>query len=413
MRYHRTPAPGFRLPLPGATYVEEMAATARRLEELVAEFRPDVLQPHSPVLDALPAMRVARRHGLPVVYELRSSWEDAAVDHGTTREGSARYRFARALETWALRRVDHVTTICEGLRDEIVRRGIPPERVTVVPNAVDVEAFRFDAAPDEALRRRLKLAGAEVVGFCGSFYAYEGLDLLVDAFARLAPGRPRMRLLLVGGGFQEAALRAQVALHGLEERVVFTGRVPQDQVQRYYELIDVLAYPRHRMRLTELVTPLKPLEAMAQGRMFVASDVGGHRELVRDGETGFLFPAGDAAALAATIERVLATRDRWDGVRRNARRRSSACSRRAIAGTACDTTPAALSKPSAPGRAAWHATRTSTGTCSARRAAAASRTRRRAADHVRHLRRPRARRRPRGRVAPRRDGAQHDSPRPR
>jgi hypothetical protein len=320
VRYHRTPAPGFRLPLPGATYVEEMAATARRLEELVAEFRPDVLQPHSPVLDALPAMRVARRHGLPVVYELRSSWEDAAVDHGTTREGSARYRFARALETWALRRVDHVTTICEGLRDEIVRRGIPPERVTVVPNAVDVEAFRFDAAPDEALRRRLKLAGAEVVGFCGSFYAYEGLDLLVDAFARLAPGRPRMRLLLVGGGFQEAALRAQVALHGLEERVVFTGRVPQDQVQRYYELIDVLAYPRHRMRLTELVTPLKPLEAMAQGRMFVASDVGGHRELVRDGETGFLFPAGDAAALAATIERVLATRDRWDGVRHNARR---------------------------------------------------------------------------------------------
>ena len=102
--------------------------------------------------------------------------------------------------------------------------------------------------------------------------------------------------------------------------MLFTGRVPHAQVQRYYELIDVLAYPRHRMRLTELVTPLKPLEAMAQGRMFVASDVGGHRELVRDGETGFLFPAGDAAALAAAIERVLASRDRWDEVLGNARR---------------------------------------------------------------------------------------------
>ena len=115
-------------------------------------------------------------------------------------------------------------------------------------------------------------------------------------------------------------MRAQVAAQGIEDRVLFTGRVPHSQVQRYYELIDVLAYPRHRMRLTELVTPLKPLEAMAQGRIVVASDVGGHRELVRDGETGFLFPAGDAAALAAAIERVLATRDRWDEVLGNARR---------------------------------------------------------------------------------------------
>jgi hypothetical protein len=236
------------------------------------------------------------------------------------REGSARYRFARALETWVLRRVDHVTTICDGLRNEVIARGIPPERVTVIPNAVNVEAFRFGATPDEALRRRLGLAGMEVIGFCGSFYAYEGLDLLVDAFARLVPGRPRLRLLLVGGGFQEDALRAQVAQHGLEDRVVFTGRVPQEQVHRYYGLIDVLAYPRHRMRLTDLVTPLKPLEAMAQGRMFVASDVGGHRELVRDGETGYLFAAGDAAALAATIERVLASRGRWPEVLGNGRR---------------------------------------------------------------------------------------------
>jgi hypothetical protein len=231
-----------------------------------------------------------------------------------------RYRLARALETWVLRRVACVTTICEGLRQETIGRGIAADRVTVIPNAVDVETFRFDAAPDEALRRQLGLAGTEVVGFCGSFYAYEGLDLLVDAFARLAARRPRMQLLLVGGGFQEDALRAQVAFHGLQDRVVFAGRVHQDQVQRYYGLIDMLVYPRHRMRLTELVTPLKPLEAMAQGRVVVASDVGGHRELVEDGKTGFLFPAGDAAALAATIERVLASRDRWGDVRQNARR---------------------------------------------------------------------------------------------
>jgi PEP-CTERM/exosortase A-associated glycosyltransferase len=320
-RFHRTCLGASALDkVPGARYFREMTATERRIAELAEAFRPDVIHAHSPVLNAIPALRFARKARLPVVYELRALWEDAAVDHGTTREGSARYRVSRALESWALARVDHVTTICEGLRGEVIGRGVPEDRVTVIPNAVDLAAFTFGRPGDPALRRKLGLGHATVVGFAGSFYAYEGLDLLIDAVARLAPARRNLKVLLVGGGPQEAALRAQVAAQGIEDRVLFTGRVPHSQVQRYYELIDVLAYPRHRMRLTELVTPLKPLEAMAQGRMFVASDVGGHRELVRDGETGFLFPAGDAAALAAAIERVLATRDRWDEVLGNARR---------------------------------------------------------------------------------------------
>ncbi len=319
--FHRTPLPGSALArVPLAGYAREMAATAARIGALAASFRPDVLHAHSPVLDVLPALRVGRRLGLPVVYELRALWEDAAVDHGTTTEGSARYRASRGVETWALRRVDHVTTICEGLRAEIVARGIAPERVTVVPNAVDLAAFRFAQPADDALRARLGFAGCTVVGFAGSFYAYEGIDLLIDAVARLAPAHRRLRVLLVGGGPQERALRAQAIEQGLGDRVVFSGRVPHDEVQRYYGLIDVLAYPRHRMRLTELVTPLKPLEAMAQGRMLVASDVGGHRELVRDGDTGFLFPSGDVAALAATLERVLAARERWPEVAARARR---------------------------------------------------------------------------------------------
>jgi hypothetical protein len=154
----------------------------------------------------------------------------------------------------------------------------------------------------------------------GSFYAYEGLDLLIEALAWLAPRNPDLRVLLVGGGPQEAALKALAEARGLSRRVVLVGRVPHEQVQRYYGLVDVLAYPRRRMRLTELVTPLKPLEAMAQGRMFVASDVGGHRELVRDGETGFLFEAGSANALATALERVLTQRADWPRVQAQARR---------------------------------------------------------------------------------------------
>ncbi|MCX8116060.1 MAG: glycosyltransferase, exosortase A system-associated [Burkholderiaceae bacterium] len=319
--FHRTPFGGRSWSkLPGVgRYLDEMRATARRVEQLVVQERPDVLHAHSPVLNALPALQVGRKHGLPVVYEMRASWEDAAVDHGSTREGSLRYRLSRALETFALKRADAITTICEGLRTDIAARGIDADAVTVIPNAVDVNAFEFDAPADPALRRRMGLEGAAVVGFAGSFYGYEGLDLLLDAAAMLGARRPELRVLLVGGGPQEENLRAQAQRLGIAERVIFTGRVPHAEVQRYYNLIDVLAYPRRSIRLTEIVTPLKPLEAMAQGRIFVASDVGGHRELVRDGETGFLFPAGDAAALARTIDALLDRREQWDGVKRRAR----------------------------------------------------------------------------------------------
>ena len=292
-----------------------MRATEARLEQLARELKPDVLHAHSPVLNAIPAIRVGKRLGIPVVYEIRAFWEDAAVDHGTTAEGSIRYRATRAMETWALKRVDHAFTICEGLRADIVARGIPAAKVTVIPNAVDIEGFQLSGDPDPELRRQLGLADCTTVGFVGSFYAYEGLDLLLDAFPALLQNRPDLRLLLVGGGPQDANLKAQAQRLGVADKVVFTGRVPHSEVSRYYDQIDLLAYPRHSMRLTELVTPLKPLEAMAQGRLFVASDVGGHKELIRDGETGKLFKAGSAEALAAAIDDMLDHRECWPAMR--------------------------------------------------------------------------------------------------
>jgi PEP-CTERM/exosortase A-associated glycosyltransferase len=296
-----------------------MAALASRVEELARDQRPDVIHAHSPVLNALPAIRVGRRLGIPVVYEVRAFWEDAAVDHGTTREGSLRYRATRGLETRALRRAGHVTTICEGLRQDIVARGIPAGRVTVVPNAVDPSEFRAAGAGDPALRRELGIDGARVLGFIGSFYGYEGLGLLLAAAPGIRARLSDVKILLVGGGPEDAALRAAAAAGGLSETVIFTGRVPHDSVARYYDLVDVLVYPRLPMRLTELVTPLKPLEAMAQGRLVVASDVGGHREIIRDGSTGILFRAGDPDALAAAVASAFADGARADAIRRRAR----------------------------------------------------------------------------------------------
>jgi PEP-CTERM/exosortase A-associated glycosyltransferase len=192
--------------------------------------------------------------------------------------------------------------------------------VTVIPNAVDVEEFTLGGVPDPGLKQQLGLDGALVLGFIGSFFAYEGLAVLLRALRQLLAQGERVRVLLVGGGPQEAELKRLSSEFGIEKQVVFAGRVPHGEVQRYYDLIDVLVYPRLSMRLTELVTPLKPLEAMAQGRLLVASDVGGHRELIRHGETGTLFKAGDPEALVSALLALLREPARWPGLKAAARR---------------------------------------------------------------------------------------------
>jgi glycogen synthase len=315
--FHRTPKPA-PAPAPLREW-REIRALSARLDALVEAWRPDQLHAHSPVLNALAALPVARRRGLPLVYEIRAFWEDASVGNGTGREGSARYRLTRLLETHAARKADAVAVICEGLKDDLVRRGIDPGKIIVSPNGVDMDLFGSPPATDQAFARSLGLEGADTVGFIGSFYDYEGLDDLIAAMPLLLARWPKARLLLVGGGPMEAALRAQAAASPAADRIRFVGRVPHEEVERYYALIDVLAYPRKAMRLTELVTPLKPLEAMAQRKLVAASDVGGHRELIEDGVTGTLFPAGDPAALAAALSELFARRGEWNGRRDTAR----------------------------------------------------------------------------------------------
>ena len=321
LHFYRTPQPtGWLAKLPGADPFAVMLAIEKRLLELAQKLKPDVIHAHSPVLDAVPAIRVGRKLGIPVVYEIRAFWEDAAVDHGSTQEGSLRYRLTRALETWAVKHADAVTVICEGLRRDLVGRGIDSQKITVIPNAVDIEKFSVGGAPDLALRMKLGLGNSHVLGFIGSFYAYEGLDLLIAALPRILDQIPDVKILLVGGGPQDVALKQQVMTLDLKERVVFTGRVPHEAVNQYYDLVDVLVYARHPMRLTELVTPLKPLEAMAQGRLMVASDVGGHQELIEDGQTGVLFRAGDVDDLARKVVTLLQDEAGWARMKENGRR---------------------------------------------------------------------------------------------
>ena len=315
--FYRTPRPApARSPL---RELQEIGALAKRLDALVDEWKPDLLHAHSPVLNALAALRVATSRGLPLLYEIRAFWEDAAVGNGTGREGSMVYRATRMLETHAARKADAVAVICEGLRRDLIARGIAADKIIVSPNGVDMGLFGDPLPPDPAFAARLGLAGAEVVGFIGSFYDYEGIDDLIAAMPLLLAKRPEAHLLLVGGGPMESALKAQAAASPAAARIHFVGRVPHEQVELYYGLIDILAYPRKKMRLTELVTPLKPLEAMAQRKLVAASDVGGHRELIEDGVTGTLFAPDDPAAIAASLGELFAARGGWEARRDAAR----------------------------------------------------------------------------------------------
>lgn len=317
--YRTAPDASTLAKMPVLNQVAVINSLARRLLEVAKIVKPDVLHAHSPALNAIAALRVGRTLGIPVVYEIRAFWEDAAVDHGTSREWGLRYRLTRALETHAIRHADAVTTICEGLRSDIVQRGIAADKVTVIPNAVNIANFNTGESPDPALARQLCLEGKQVLGFIGSFYAYEGLNILLQALPAILAQKPDVRVLLVGGGPQDQALRDQAARLQITDKVIFTGRVPHDQVQRYYNLVDVLVYPRLKMRLTDLVTPLKPLEAMAQGRLLAASNVGGHGELIEDGNTGVLFEADNPQALADKVLGLLNAPDQWSALRQAAR----------------------------------------------------------------------------------------------
>jgi PEP-CTERM/exosortase A-associated glycosyltransferase len=316
VRYYRTPPPKGR----GTPFLRELQAvgrTAARIEEVVQIEKPDVLHAHSPCLWGAAAARVAKRRRLPLVYEVRGNWEDAAVDLGKMGPKSLRYRLSRAWETRVARAADAVTTIADGLRIDLVQRGIDPRKIVLVPNGVNVDAFTAQP-PDEDLMAQLGLRGRVCIGYVGSIFPWEGIIDLVRAIPRIAAAAPEVKCLIVGGGEQQAEIRRMIDELDVADHVLLTGKVPHEDIRRYYSVLDVMIYPRRSTRNTELVTPLKPLEAMAMGKAVLGSDVGGISELLADG-TGLRFRAGDPADLADKCLQLITQPQTRESLGRNAR----------------------------------------------------------------------------------------------
>jgi glycosyltransferase involved in cell wall biosynthesis len=294
--YHRL-LPARPLPaLDDARLAADVAAT----DDLVRRLAPRVLHAHSKHLNAQVALAVGRRHGLAVIYEVRGFLEETWRSRGGSATSDV-YRLNRDAETWCMGQADAVVTLAHSMRADLLARGLPEDRVHVVPNAVD-DAYLVEPVDPAGTRAELGLPPGEVVlGVISTLNDYEGVDTLVDAVALLRQGGAPAHLLVVGDGPARRGLADRAREAGLAEHATFTGRVPRDLARRAHLATDVFCVPRRDTPVTRLVPPLKPLEAMASARPVVASDLPPLRETVRDGRTGLLVPPGDAAALAEAL----------------------------------------------------------------------------------------------------------------
>lgn len=295
--------------------IEEVALLRvfeQRLVALLRAERPDVVHAHSPYRCGLPALKACRALGLPLVYEVRGLWEESNVAAGKYGRG-LKYRAWRRWETQVMRAADAVITICEALRGEVVSRGVSRSRVFVVPNAVDPETFRPCEGPspsgDAALRELRGRLTRPTLGYVGTLRELEGVEGLIQAVAILQERGVRTSALIVGDGVSAGPLRGAAERLGVADRVVFTGRVAHEQVRRYYELIDIFVVSRPSLPVTRLVTPLKPLEAMAMGKAVILPDLEALREIVEDGVTGLLYAADCVSSLADRCATLLANHE--------------------------------------------------------------------------------------------------------
>lgn len=289
-----------------ATMDSRLQQQAEELLDIVLEFKPSVLHTTTHYVNALVVRAVARAVGIPWVYEVRGQLADTwASTRGPAAKESERYRLFQEREAEVMRDADLVVTLGGAMKANIVAAGIPEAKVLIAPNAVGGD-FLKEPLDASSARRELGLnESGQYIGTVSSLVAYEGLDCLIEAFVLLAPRLPDLKLLIVGDGVSRPALEVQARQSGYGDRIIFTGRVPREQAVRYHQALDVFVVPRRDLEVTRSVTPLKPVEALACARPVVASRLPALEEIVREGESGLLFRAGDCFEFSNKLGRLL------------------------------------------------------------------------------------------------------------
>ncbi|MGP9817710.1 glycosyltransferase [Glutamicibacter sp. 363] len=292
-------------------------------DSLIQEARratPSVIQSASNYLTALPAIIAARRLGVPFIYEVRGLWEVSHASVNPGWESSERYAHQVELETFIASNADRVLAITKQVASELVRRGVPENLIEVVPNAVDTEEFApllRNITYGESLNISSRVP---VIGFAGSVVEYEGLDLLIEAASILKSRGVGFEVFIAGDGRDLPRLRDLATEMDLLDVVTLAGRLPSKDIPSLISTFSIVACPRHSLAVTELVSPLKPLEAMGAGRAVVLSDVAPHRDIAGPGQIrAALFKSDDALDFADVLENLINDSEKRESLARAGR----------------------------------------------------------------------------------------------
>ena len=294
----------------GAYAMEDYAQrAAHSLLRTALELKPSVIHAASNHSVGFSAAMVARALGIPFVYEMRGLWALSRAAKDPIYRQQDRFQLEMALEKHVALAADHVIVITDGLRAQLIDWGIPEEKISLAPNGVDTSRFKVQKR-HQKLEQELMLNGKIVIGYVGSLLKYEGLDYLLDAVATFPDQlKKNIAVLIVGDGEHRKVLEQQTKHHHLEQIVKFVGRVPLEEVSSYYSLIDISPFPRISAEVCEMISPLKPLEAMAMGSVVLASNVRAIAEHVIPGRNGILFEKESSTDLARKLKHLISNPD--------------------------------------------------------------------------------------------------------
>ena len=285
--------------IPQGQYLD---AFIERLEQHVLEKKPAVLHAASNYMNGIAANAVARKVGIPSIYEVRGLWELTRISRQPDWEGSEVWELMVRMETQAAQEADHVFALTYPLKKLLIARGVDEKKITVTPNAVDLKRFTPEASP-LPLPPEMGIPEDDfLIGYVGSILDYEGVDDLVKAFERLPTDvRNRSRLIIIGDGAFLDEVEELVSDSDASDRISLYGRVPFEEVGQWYARFDVLVYPRKALPVCEIVAPIKIFEAFASARCVVTSSVAVLEDIVTRSGAGEVYDKGNIDHLARVL----------------------------------------------------------------------------------------------------------------
>ncbi|MDY6965100.1 MAG: glycosyltransferase family 4 protein [Halobacteriota archaeon] len=309
--------------LPIIKTIYSMQHFINKSKEILKTAKPDIIHSHSPWRVGLAGYFLSKVYGLPFIYEVRGLWEETDLalnkDRGMIKDYYSRLNayISRSIDNFIFKRADAIIAISHNLKKDIINRGlkIDDEKIFIVPNGVDTSLFS-PIEKDIEILNDLQIKNEVVIGYISSIRKIEGIEFLIKAVKIL--NQKNIKVVIVGEGGERKKLELLVKRLNLEDRVIFVGKIPHERIRQYYSIIDIFVVPRTKDYVCRVVTPLKPLEAMAMGRCLLISDVEGLTELVNDEETGLIFESENIEDLADKLAYLISNKDKREELAKNA-----------------------------------------------------------------------------------------------